>query len=41
MVIPDEAGIDREVLSKDHLLETLSFFLVRVPKREAEKDRPE
>ena len=31
----------REVLSKDHLLETLSFFLVRVPKREAEKDRPE
>ena len=31
----------REVLSKDHLLETLSFFLVRVPKREAVKDRPE
>lgn len=31
----------REVLSKDHLLEALSFFLVRVPKREAEADRPE
>ena len=31
----------REALSKDHLLETLSFFLVRVPKREAEEDRPE
>jgi type I restriction enzyme R subunit len=31
----------REVLSKDHLLEALSFFLVRVPKREAEEDRPE
>jgi type I restriction enzyme, R subunit len=29
----------REVLSKDHLLEALSFFLVRVPKREAEEDR--
>jgi type I restriction enzyme, R subunit len=31
----------REVLSKDHLLEMLSFFLVRVPKREKEGDRPE
>jgi len=31
----------REVLSKDHLLEALSFFLVRVPKREAEDDKPE
>ena len=31
----------REVLSKDQLLEALSFFLVRVPKREAEADRPE
>ncbi len=31
----------REVLSKDHLLEALSFFLVRVSKRDAEKDRPE
>jgi type I restriction enzyme R subunit len=31
----------REVLSKDRLLEALSFFLVYVPKREAEEDRPE
>jgi type I restriction enzyme R subunit len=31
----------REVLSKDHLLEALSFFLVRVPKREEEGDKPE
>jgi len=31
----------REVLSKDHLLEALSFFLVRVPKRDTEADRPE
>ncbi len=30
----------REVLSKDHLLEALSFFLVRVPERDAEDDRP-
>ncbi|MDP9201734.1 MAG: DEAD/DEAH box helicase family protein [Gemmatimonadota bacterium] len=30
----------REVLSKDHLLEALSFFLVRVPKRDAEEDKP-
>ncbi|OGW33025.1 MAG: restriction endonuclease subunit S [Nitrospirae bacterium GWC2_56_14] len=30
----------REVLSKDHLLEALSFFLVRVPKRDAEENRP-
>ena len=29
----------REVLSKDHLLEALSFFLVRVPQRDAEEDR--
>jgi type I restriction enzyme R subunit len=29
----------REVLSVDHLLEALSFFLIRVPKREAEEDR--
>ncbi|MBW1801104.1 MAG: type I restriction endonuclease subunit R [Deltaproteobacteria bacterium] len=28
-----------EVLSKEHLLEALSFFLIRVPKREAEEDR--
>ncbi len=31
----------REVLSKDQLLEMLSFFLVHVPKREAEDDRQE
>ena len=29
------------MLSKDQLLEALSFFLVRVPKREAEDDKPE
>lgn len=31
----------REVLSKEHLLEALSFFLVRVPERPAEDDKPE
>ena len=31
----------REVLSQDQLLEALSFFLVRAPKREAEEDKPE
>ena len=31
----------REVLSKNELLEALSFFLVRVPRREAEEDKPE
>ena len=31
----------REVLSPDHLLEALSFFLVRVPARAAEDDKPE
>ena len=31
----------REVLSKEHLLEALSFFLVQVPQREADEDRPE
>ncbi len=30
----------REVLSKEQLLEALSFFLVRVPKRDAEENRP-
>ncbi len=30
----------REVLSKDQLLEALSFFLVRVPERDAEESRP-
>ncbi len=41
---PDEYPVEflyREVLSKDQLLEALSFFLVRVPKREAQADRPE
>lgn len=31
----------REVLSRDRLLEALAFFLIYVPKREAEEDRPE
>jgi type I restriction enzyme, R subunit len=31
----------REVLSKEQLLEALSFFLVRVPARAAEDDKPE
>lgn len=31
----------REVLSKEQLLEALSFFLVRVPHRDAEGDKPE
>ena len=31
----------REVLAKDQLLEALSFFLVRVPQRDAEGDKPE
>lgn len=31
----------REVLSKDELLEALNFFLVRVPRQEAEDDKPE
>ncbi|HNW12794.1 MAG TPA: DEAD/DEAH box helicase family protein, partial [Candidatus Rifleibacterium sp.] len=31
----------RETLSMDHLLEMLSFFLIRVPQRETEADRPE
>ena len=30
-----------EVLSQGQLLEALSFFLIRVPKREAEEDKPE
>jgi type I restriction enzyme R subunit len=41
---PNEYPVEflyREVLSKEHLLEALSFFLVRVPKREAEDDKPE
>jgi type I restriction enzyme, R subunit len=31
----------REVLSKERLLEALAFFLVYVPRREAEEDKPE
>jgi type I restriction enzyme R subunit len=31
----------REVLSKDSLLEAVSFYLVRAPKQEASEDRPE
>jgi type I restriction enzyme R subunit len=31
----------REVLAKDQLLEALSFFLIRVPQRDAEDDKPE
>jgi type I restriction enzyme R subunit len=30
----------REVLSQDQLLEALSFFLIRVPERDAEGDKP-
>ena len=30
----------RDVLSRDHLLEALSFFLIRVPEREAVDDKP-
>lgn len=30
----------REVLSRDQLLEALSFFLIRAPEREAEDDKP-
>jgi type I restriction enzyme R subunit len=41
---PNEYPVDflyREVLSQEQLLEALSFFLVRVSKREAEEDKPE
>lgn len=31
----------REVLGPDALMEALSFFLVRVPQRDAQDDRPE
>ena len=31
----------REALSRDRILEALSFFLVRVPKRDADGDKPE
>ena len=41
---PDEYPVEflyREVLSQEQLLEALSFFLIRVPRREAEDDKPE
>ena len=41
---PNEYPVEflyREVLSRDHLLEALSFFLLRVPKREQDGDKPE
>ncbi len=41
---PDEYPVEflyREVLSQEQLLEALSFFLVRVPRREAEEDKQE
>jgi type I restriction enzyme R subunit len=40
---PDEYPVEflyREVLSQEQLLEALSFFLVRVPERAAEDDKP-
>jgi type I restriction enzyme R subunit len=43
-VTPGEYPVEflyREVLSKDQLLEALSFFLVRVPHRDADEDKPE
>ncbi len=39
---PDEYPVEflyREVLSQEQLLEALSFFLIRVPRREAEDDK--
>ena len=41
---PDEYPVEflyREVLSQEHLLEMLSFFLIRVPKHEADDGQPE
>ncbi len=41
---PDEYPVEylyREVLSQEQLLEALSFFLVRVPERDAEGDKPQ
>ncbi|MBI1817104.1 MAG: type I restriction endonuclease subunit R [Deltaproteobacteria bacterium] len=41
---PDEYPVEflyREVLSKEQLMEALSFFLVRVPQRQAEDDKSE
>jgi type I restriction enzyme R subunit len=40
---PNEYPVEflyREVLSREYLLEALSFFLVRVPPRDAEDDKP-
>ena len=40
---PNEYPVEflyRQVLSKERLLEALSFFLVRVPEREAKEDKP-
>ena len=40
---PDEYPVEflyREVLSNDQLLEALSFFLIRVPDREADEEKP-
>ncbi len=41
---PNEYPVEflyREILSKDQLLEALSFFLIRVPKCEADEEMPE
>ena len=41
---PDEYPVEflyRDVLSREELIEALSFFLVRVPHRDAEDDKPE
>lgn len=40
---PNEYPVEflyRKVLSKDQLLEALSFFLIRVPEREADEEKP-
>ena len=40
---PNEYPVEflyREVLSRDQMMEALSFFLIRVPEREAEDDKP-
>jgi len=43
-ITPGEYPVEflyREVLSQDRLLQDLAFFLIRVPKRDADEDRPE
>lgn len=43
-ITPGEYPVEflyREVLAKDSLLEAISFFLIHVPRREAEDDKPE